>query len=418
MTASVPPGGVPTARHQAVKGTRKETPGWVRPATGLATVGIILAIFAVAVLLFRGDFTRTVPVTVMSDRAGLVMNPDAKVKMRGVQVGFVESITSTPDGKAKLTLAMNPDQLKLIPANVLVNIASTTVFGAKFVQLVPPAKPATDALHPGAVLDSGHVTVEINTVFEQLTQVLGSIEPQKLNETLGAIAQAFNGRGEKLGDALVDFDRYLATIEPSLPNLSRDLELAPQVLGAYADAAPDLMTTARSATQVSQTFVDEQQNLDALLVSATGLADVGNPLLTDVREPLSTTLRQLGPTAQTLNKYNQALWCGLSGMYPLATGPDLPDPGVAVNVSFVLGIERYRYPGNLPKVNASGGPQCTDLPRVPFGKRTPYLVMDNGANAYEYGNQGWLINSEGLKNLLYGPLDGPPRNTAQVGQPG
>ena len=29
-----------------------------------------------------------------------------------------------------------------------------------------------------------------------------------------------------------------------------------------------------------------------------------------------------------------------------------------------------------------------------------------------------LLNSDGLKQLLYGPIDGPPRNTAQIGQPG
>jgi phospholipid/cholesterol/gamma-HCH transport system substrate-binding protein len=42
----------------------------------------IVLIVAIAVGLFRGDFTETVPLTVMADRAGLVMNPDAKVKMR------------------------------------------------------------------------------------------------------------------------------------------------------------------------------------------------------------------------------------------------------------------------------------------------------------------------------------------------
>ena len=58
--------------------------------------------------LFQGSFTETTPVTVISQRAGLVMNPDAKVKMRGVQVGKVASIESRPDGQAVLHLAMYP----------------------------------------------------------------------------------------------------------------------------------------------------------------------------------------------------------------------------------------------------------------------------------------------------------------------
>ena len=35
-----------------------------------------------------------------------------------------------------------------------------------------------------------------------------------------------------------------------------------------------------------------------------------------------------------------------------------------------------------------------------------------------YGNQGILLDSDGLKNWLFGPIDGPPRNTAQIGMPG
>ena len=106
----------------------------IRALTGLVTVAVIAAIVAVAVGLFRGSFTESAPVTVISPRAGLVMNPDAKVKMRGVQVGRVDSIESRPNGQAVLHLAMQPAEMHLIPANVLVDITSPTVFGAKFVE--------------------------------------------------------------------------------------------------------------------------------------------------------------------------------------------------------------------------------------------------------------------------------------------
>ena len=56
---------------------------------------------------------------------------------------------------------------------------------------------------PARCVDAQHVMVEVNTVFEQLTSLLSTIEPAKLNETLGAIASALNGRGEKIGQTLV-----------------------------------------------------------------------------------------------------------------------------------------------------------------------------------------------------------------------
>jgi virulence factor Mce-like protein len=361
-----------------------------------------------------------VPVTVLSPRAGLVKNKDAKVKMRGVQVGRVASIDALPNGQAAIHLAMDPSQLQFIPSNVLVDIASTTVFGAKYMQLLPPDKPSSQPLKAGQVLDAKNVTVEINTVFEQLTSVLSTIEPEKLNETLGAIATALDGRGEKIGQALVDLDEFLAKQEPGLPGLRRDLALAPEVLNTYADAAPDLLDAVRNATRISQTVVEEQQNLDAFLVSAIGLADIGNDVVGSNRQALTDVLSLLVPTTDLTNEYAPALYCGLAGLLPLATAPPLPVPGVLVSVSFTLGAERYRYPTNLPKVAATGGPQCEamKLPRIPKNWLAPYLVTDTGANPAQYGNPGILLNSDGLKQLLYGPIAGPPRNTAQIGMPG
>lgn len=385
---------------------------------GLATVVVIGLIIGLAVALFRGDFTKSEPITLISDRAGLVMNPDAKVKMRGVEVGKVAAIEALPDGRAELKLEINPAQLKLIPSNVTADIASSTVFGAKFVELLPPENPSSARMYAGQVLEGQHVTVEINTVFQQLTRVLDKIDPAKLNETLGAMSAAFGGRGEKMGQTLADFEALLEKLEPSLPNMARDIENTAVVAGGYADAAPDLLRTLDNTTQISQSIIDEERNLDAFLVSMIGLADTGNEVIGGNRPALSETLRLLAPTTDLLNEYAPGLNCALEGMLFVKNQPPLPDPGVLVNVAFTMGIERYRYPQNLPKVAAKGGPNCMGLPYIGFGNRAKYLVTDTDANPWQYGNQGILLNSDGLKQMLFGPLDGPPRNTTQVGQPG
>src|SRR6188472_2402219 len=95
----------------------------------------ILIVFAVGCIaltwaLFNGSFNRYIPVTLESDRAGLVMEVGAKVKMRGVQVGHVGTITG---GKTPISVKLKlfPDQIKFIPANVAARIQATTIFGAK-----------------------------------------------------------------------------------------------------------------------------------------------------------------------------------------------------------------------------------------------------------------------------------------------
>jgi virulence factor Mce-like protein len=391
---------------------------YARPLAGLATVAVVAGIFALAVGLFQGSFTETVPVTVISQRAGLVMNTDAKVKMRGVQVGKVASIDSLPDGEAAIHLAMDPSQLRFIPGNVLVNIASSTVFGAKSVELVPPDQPSVQRLHGGQTLQGQHVMVEINTVFQQLVSVLAQIDPPKLNESLGALAQAFSGRGPQLGQSLGDLDSFLARLEPSLPAFRHDLAVLPVVSNAYADAAPDLVKTAANATRISKTLVDEQRNLDALLISVIGLADIGNDVLSTNRQPLTDVMHLLVPTTDLLNEYHEALTCAFGGFIQISHGAPLSEPSINISASITWGVERYRYPTNLPKVAATGGPQCVGLPKLPFNTSPPQLITDIGADPVGYGNPQLLLNSDLLKQLLYGPIQGPPRNSAQIGEPG
>lgn len=391
----------------------------VRPLTGLATVVALIAIVVVAVGLFRDSFRDTVAVTVVADRAGLVMNPDAKVKLNGAQVGKVAAIEALPDGGAALHLAIDPDAIDVIPANVGAEITSSTVFGSKFVELVSPAQPSPASLRAGTVIQGGdNVTVELNTVFEQLVSVLAKVEPAKLNQTLGALATSLDGRGDKFGQTLVNLDSALAKLNPALDNLNHELAIAPTVFGALADASPDLLATVENTTRIGDTLVERQGGLDALLLSAIGLAEVGTEVVSANRGPLTDVLRLLVPTTDLTNQYNPALTCGIGGLIPLATGPGLAVPGAVLVQGFFLGRERYRYPGNLPKVAAKGGPQCKDLPNVGYEVRPPYIVTDIGANQAQYGNQGILLNSDALKQALFGPLDGPPRNTAQMGQPG
>ncbi len=229
---------------------------------------VIALLFVTVGVLFRGGMTPSVGVTVLAKRAGLVLNPDARVKLRGVQVGSVASLENLPDGRAALHLAMDPDRISEIPANVEVHIASTTVFGAKFIQLVDPTEPSTRTMYAGQVLDAGHVTVEIDTVFQRLTAVLDEIDPAELNATLSAMANALNGRGHRMGQMLADLDGYLAALDPQLPALSDILATAPGVLTGYAAAAPDLITTADNAARISRTVVDQRGQLDAALISA------------------------------------------------------------------------------------------------------------------------------------------------------
>ncbi|APE33021.1 Mce family protein [Nocardia mangyaensis] len=358
--------------------------GLGRKLAALGLVGVLVAITALALAMFQGAFTSTAQVLVDAPRSGLVLDPDAKVKVRGVEIGRVAAVDLRDDG-AQLRLEVDPKQLKLVPANAGVDIRSTTVFGAKYVNFIIPDQPASVSLAPGSTVAASAVTVEFNTLFQHLSDVLAQVEPEKLNATLTALGTALEGRGDKLGDLLVRSDRYLRELNPYLPTLQSDLDKTAAVTNLYAEVADPLLRTVDNATVTSQTIAEMQGQLDDVLVNVIGLSDTVGAVLRENEHDLVTALDLLRPTTSLLFEYAPALSCIIDGLGPLMPiaeemfGGRLP--GVGMNASFMLGAQPYSYPNDLPKVNATGGPRCEGVvDRVP-NSHSDYLVTDTSQGA-------------------------------------
>lgn len=377
---------------------------------GLAMLGVFALVITAALTMFSGGFTTHKPVTIEVPRSGLVLDPEAKVEFRGIEIGRVDEIDTASDG-VRLRLELDPDLMRLVPANAGVDIRSTTVFGAKYVNFVEPAQPS-GTLRPGAVLRGESVTVEFNTLFQHLTEVLAMIEPAELNATLTAIGTALQGRGTELGDLLARSDTYLRDINPSLPALRRDLQTGAQVTNLYTDTAPGLLRTVDNATVTSAAIIDNPENLDNLLLNTIGLAETTGAVLHDSEQPLITALDLLRPTSELLYDYRTGIDCtirGLAKAMPLAE--DLVGgrrPGASFNASFMYGAEAYKYPEDLAKVNATGGPDCTGvLDRTP-GSHADYVVTDTAEVTPFVPSTRIHQNHPTVFQLLFAGLPGVP----------
>ena len=129
-------------------------PIWWAPTLFIVIGGLV----ALTAASFSGKFQTFVPLTLVSDRAGLVMEDGAKVKLRGVQIGQVASI-GTDVKTSRLQLNIQPGPFRYLPSNLEAEIKSTTAFGSKFVDLIVPERPSASPLKPGAVLRSRNATV-------------------------------------------------------------------------------------------------------------------------------------------------------------------------------------------------------------------------------------------------------------------
>jgi len=353
-----------------------------------AAVLVLVVVFAVVAcsLLFAGTFASTVPITLTSDRAGLVMETGAKVKLRGVQVGKVGTISGGGD-QVRLTLNLDPDQVDRIPANVQAQIRATTAFGAKYVDLVMPDDPSSRHLSSGAVLQSRNVSTEVNTVFENLTGVLKQVQPDKLNAVLTAFADGVRGQGPRIGEATSAANEVLAALNARADTIGGDFRSLKGFSDAYAAAAPDLVRILDAASTTSATITKQATDLDSLLLSVIGFSQSAVNLLAPNQKNLIDAVNVLQPTTDLLMKYNPEYTCLLvgskwwldNGGFAAVGGNGYSD---VADAALLWGKDPYRYPDNLPVVAAKGGPGgqpgCGSLPDASKNFPVRQLITNTG----------------------------------------
>lgn len=345
----------------------------------------ITGLIVLTIAAFNRDLRPYARVTLASDRSGLVMEPGAAVKLRGVQVGRVSSIQ--PGDPVKLQLELYPEQLKYIPANVGAKITATTAFGAKYVDLTTPAQPTAKRLAAGAVVESSNVTVEVNTVFQNLIGVLNQIDVPKLNAVLTALADGFRGKGDAIGQATTDLNQVLMAINPRSEMIRADYRALKGFSDTYTTAAHDIVSVLDAASTTSATITQNAKELDELLLNVSGLSRAGTNLIGPNKDNLVHGVNLLESTTRLLMKYNPEITCTLVGgktaldMFLGSAGGD-NGYSVMLDAGFLWGDDAYKFPDNLPINGAKGGPGgqpgCGSLPDVAKNFPQRYLVTNTG----------------------------------------
>ncbi len=351
----------------------------------LFLIALVAAFVFATVTAFLGTFRSAVPVTLTSERSGLVLETGAKVKLRGVDVGRVRAIEGGR-GDARMQLDIDTDQVRFIPANIGAQINVTTVFGAKFVDLVYPEDPQPERLSAGAVLQANNVTTEVNTVFENLVDLLDMVDPMKLNAVLTAVAEAVRGRGEQIGEATTALNDVLTELNSRNDVFRDDIRSLKGFSDAYGAAAQNILTIVDSAATTSTTLVDQQAELDSLLLNTIGVSRDGTALLGSSKDDFVEAINTLEPTTRLLHTYSPSYTCMLQGAQWIVDNSDSVFGGdgrsFVVDVALLPGNDPYAFPENLPVIAAKGGPGgrpgCGSLPDATKNFPVRQLITNTG----------------------------------------
>lgn len=338
-----------------------------RRLQGLAFLVVLALLLGLAVATYNKAFTDVVEVTLEADTAGNQLKEASDVKVRGVIVGEVREVAADVDG-ARIELALKPEYVDRIPADVTARLLPKTLFGERFVSLEIPDQPSAEPIAAGDVIgqDRSENAIELQRVVDDLLPLLQAVEPDDLSYTLGAVADALRGRGDSLGENLVSVGSYAAGINTVLPDLQADISGLADFADTYDEAADDLLAVLDNLAVTSTTLVDQSEQLrrtftvgDTAGTTAAGFLEGNEANLISLA---ATSRPVLGVFAEYSPQY-PCLLDGLTRFNPMiseAFGAD-GDPSLNLNISVTLPPRNPYVPGDQPEYLDQSGPDCRGL---------------------------------------------------------
>src|SRR3954467_13859407 len=105
-----------------------------RVVTGFRFLVALAGLVGLSIAMYTKAFTPVTMVDLKADRIGNQLSVHGDVKLRGLRVGEVRSVSSSGDG-ATIRIAIDKSKTELVPADVSARLLPKTLFGEKEVNL-------------------------------------------------------------------------------------------------------------------------------------------------------------------------------------------------------------------------------------------------------------------------------------------
>jgi phospholipid/cholesterol/gamma-HCH transport system substrate-binding protein len=352
---------------------------------GVLALTMLAGGLTVAYLAYNRALVPHRDVTLRTDVVGNALQVGSDVKLNGVPVGTVAEISATHEG-ADLTLALDPDTLAKVPDNVVARLLPKTMFGERYVALVPPTAPSSTTLRAGDVIhqDDSAEAAELQQVLDAMLPTLRAIQPEKLSAMLGEFADMLRGQGKDLGDTMVAWSDYVKRLNPEVPQMTADLASLARVADQWNVAAPDLVDALSTMTTSMDTIADEQTQLRDVYASVITSAGTTKDWVADNHDTIVVLSKESRAALQASSPYASQFPClfrAVANFKPrmeqaLGAGTDEPGMHAVLTVmparsQYLVGEDDVQYTKGTPpprcpyvtgEVGTSSAKQSADVP--------------------------------------------------------
>ncbi|MFC4060014.1 MCE family protein [Planomonospora corallina] len=234
----------------------------VRLAISLA---VIVSVAAALVLVVRGaSEVNGTRLSAAFGRSGQGLDANSPVKIRGITVGGVSGVTLDSAGRAVVSLYVDPGVK--VPETVTAVIEPTSVFGPKFVNLVPgDGEAGGPFLGDGAVITRTEDPVDLSDSLGDAYEGLGAVDPADVTTIVHTLGRALDGKGPQLRELLDGAGEVVGVAHRRRGEYTRFIGDAAALSGALADRGDELVGITADVNALTPGLLERADKVRALL---------------------------------------------------------------------------------------------------------------------------------------------------------
>jgi phospholipid/cholesterol/gamma-HCH transport system substrate-binding protein len=255
---------------------------------GLASILLFVGMTRVGIAASFGEYDPGYTLTARFEEAGQNLDTESPVKIRGVDVGRVESI-ELDDNAALVTMHMEPEAQ--VPESAMAEIRPISVFGPKFIDLVPGDGEVSGPYYgDGDEIAHTASPLELTDVLDETAELLDAVEPEDFTTVLRTFANGIDGLAEPIGESITDGQEVMDSMIASSADREELLRGAALLAEALADHGDDIVQTGRNLHEFGPTVVAHENDLAGLLAATSRLSSDLASIMSDNRDVMGPSL--------------------------------------------------------------------------------------------------------------------------------
>lgn len=271
----------------------------------VALFAVLVAILAAGSgVLVRQTLFRPQAITAyFSSATGLY--PGDEVRIAGVKVGTIRSITPQPE-HAAVTLEVDHDVA--VPADAKAVIVAQNLVAARYVQLAPLYRAGEPRLEDGAVIEEQRTAVpiewdEVKTQLSRLATELGpdsTLSSSSAGRFIDSAADAMQGNGDKLRQTFAQLSQLARILSDGSGDVVATIENLQTFVTALRDSSDDLVVFQDRLATFSAVLEDSRSDLDAAMSELAVAVGEVQRFVANTRDKTAEQVQRLANVTQVL----------------------------------------------------------------------------------------------------------------------